>query len=139
MATLNKVMQIGRLGKDPDVRMAGTTKVATFSIAVSEKYKNEEKTQWFDVKVWAKLADIVEQYVKKGTEVLVDGKLEKEEWDDKDGNKRSRIVINAFSLQMLGARSEGGQSSQQPIDRQEAENYNQMGNQNQQIEDDLPF
>ena len=147
MAALNKVMVIGNLGRDPESRMAGETKVVNFSIAVTERYNDrngnrQEKTEWINIVLWAKLAEIAEQYLKKGSTVYVEGKLETQSWDDKDGNKKYRTEVRGMSMQMLGGNaqsSEGGQSNQ----RQEEHN-NQMQHSHSApapspVEDDLPF
>lgn len=115
MASLNKVQIIGNLGRDPEVRMVGESKVANFSVAVTEKFNNrngekQEKTEWINVVFWGKLAEIAEQYLKKGSSVYVEGKMETSSWEDNDGNKKYKTEVRGFSMQMLGGRSEGGES-----------------------------
>ena len=112
MASLNKCSFIGNLGKDPEVRMAGETKVANFSLAVTEKFKDrsgnqQEKTEWVNIVFWGRQAEICEQYLKKGSSVYVEGKLETRSWDDKTtGEKKYRAEIRGLMLQMLGGRSD---------------------------------
>ena len=131
MAALNKVLVIGNLGKDPEVRMAGEAKVASFSVAVTERYNDrngqrQEKTEWVNVELWARLAEIAEQYLKKGSPVYVEGKLETQSWD-KDGEKRYKTIVRGLSLQMLGG-GQGGSNG--------GESFNKAPS---AVEDDLPF
>ena len=149
MGALNKVMVIGNLGRDPEVRMAGPTKVANFSVAVTEKYNDKdgnkkEKTEWINIVLWAKLAEIAEKYLNKGSTVYIEGKLETQSWDDKDGNKKYKTEVRGLSLQMMGSKGDNQQSNHGG-NRQESEHNNQMGHQEHQgrsaqpVEDDLPF
>ena len=109
MSSLNKVILIGRVGKDPEIRYTADGKpVASFSLATSEKRKDKdnEKTEWHNIVAWAKLAEIISEYVKKGNLLYCEGRIESHEYTGKDGNKKKQynIVINA--MQMLG--SKGG-------------------------------
>lgn len=99
---INKAILIGRVGKDPEVRTTTNSKVASFSLATTDKYKDKETTQWHNCVVWAKLADVVEQYVKKGQLLYLEGKIEYRSYDDKDGNKKYITEIVVMNLQMLG-------------------------------------
>jgi len=101
----NRVQLIGRLGKNPEIRNFDNKKLATFSIATSEVYKNEkgervEKTEWHNVVAWGKNAEIIEKYVVKGQEIALDGKLSSRNYDDKEGVKRyiTEIVVNEVLL-----------------------------------------
>ena len=104
----NRVQLIGNLGSDPEVKeFNGSRKMARFSIATNESYKNNEgkkveETQWHNVVAWGKTAEIVEKYLKKGKEVAVEGKLIHRSYDDQNGNKKyiSEVVVN--ELLMLG-------------------------------------
>jgi|TARA_B110000459_G_C16164426_1_gene296617 single-strand DNA-binding protein len=104
----NKVQLIGNLGMNPEIKILESgKKLAKFSIATNESYKNAkgekiEDTQWHNLIAWGKTADIVEQYLQKGNEVAIEGKLNNSSYDDKDGNKRyvTEIVVN--ELLMLG-------------------------------------
>lgn len=112
MASLNKVMIIGNLGRDPEVRQAGSAPVANFSVAVTEKYKPrgeeaQERTEWVNVVAWHKLADVAKDYLHKGSSVYVEGKLQTRKWQDKNGNDRYTTEVVASSLQMLDKRGEG--------------------------------
>ena len=132
---VNKVILLGRLGGDPESRPAGTTTVANFTIATSEKYKDkqdqwQERTEWHRIVAWGKLADICAQYLHKGSQVYVEGKLQTRSWE-KEGVKQytTEVVIN--EMQMLDGKPNGGQEDRQ---------YTPPVAQGSQCEkDDLPF
>jgi len=145
-ASVNKAILIGNLGKDPEVRyLEGGTAVATFSIATSETYKNRNgelttTTDWHNVVVWRKLAEITEKYLKKGNKVYVEGKLKTRSWQDQDGNTRYTTEVVADNLTMLGGRkeesnspSEGKQADDNSIKEQKTISVTDNE------EDDLPF
>ena len=116
--SLNKVMLIGNLGSDPEVRATpGGNRVAQFSLATSRTWNDQsgvrqEKTEWHRCVVWntkgSSLADIVERYVKKGDKIYVEGRIEYRQWQDKDGQTRYSTEINVRELILLGGRREGG-------------------------------
>jgi len=114
MASLNKVMLIGNLGKDPEVRYtAAGTAVASFSLATSEKFKNkngewEEKTEWHNITLWARLAEIAGEYLTKGKTVYIEGRLQTRKWQDRDGRDRYTTEIVGDKMQMLSGKGEGG-------------------------------
>ena len=118
--SLNKVMLLGNLGADPEVRSTtGGNRVATFSLATSRSWNSpsgdrQEKTEWHRCVVWtttgSQLADIVEKYVKKGDKIYVEGRIEYRQWQDKDGQTRYSTEINVRELIMLGGRGGGGDS-----------------------------
>jgi single-strand DNA-binding protein len=114
MASLNKVMLIGNLGKDPEVRYtAGGTAVASFSLATSEKFKGksgdwEEKTEWHNITLWARLAEIAGEYLAKGKTVYIEGRLQTRKWQDKEGKDRYTTEIVGEKMQMLSGKGEGG-------------------------------
>lgn len=105
--SLNKVMLIGKLGQDPDGRTTTNgSRVVTVSLATDNYHKGQEKTtEWHRVVFWNKQAEIVEQYCKKGSQIFVEGSLQTNTWDDKDGNKRYTTQVVAFNIQMLGSKS----------------------------------
>ncbi len=112
--SVNKVILIGNLGKDPEVRrLENGSMVATFSIATSEVYtdkvsgEKKEITDWHDVVVWRRLAEITEKYVKKGYKVYVEGRLKKRSWQDKEGITRYTTEVIADTMNIL-SRPEGG-------------------------------
>jgi single-strand DNA-binding protein len=109
--SLNKVMLIGNLGRDPEVRYLDNNKVvATFTIATNETYtdKNGERrteTEWHRVEMWDQLAKIAEKYLKKGSPVYVEGRIKTENWKDKEGNERTDKKIRVTSMTLLGNRN----------------------------------
>lgn len=112
---LNKVMLIGHLGADPEVRvLPNGLSVANFSIATNEYYKDQngelkERTEWHNIVAYGKLADVCRQYLKKGKQVYIEGRLQTRSWDDKDtGKKAYRTEIICSEMQMLGSRAESG-------------------------------
>lgn len=131
MASLNKVMLIGALGKDPDIRYtAAGQAVGNFSMATSEKFKNkagewEERTEWHNVTLWGKLAEIAGEYLTKGKQVYIEGRLQTRKWQDKDGNDRYTTEIVGDKMQMLSPKGESRQ----------AESYEEPPFQ----DDDIPF
>ena len=116
MASLNKVMLIGNLGKDPEVRYTTSGQaVASFSLATTDKFKNkqtnewEEKTEWHRVTLWGKTAEIAGEYLSKGRTVYIEGRLQTRKWTDRDGNERSTTEIVGERMQMLGSgKGDGG-------------------------------
>lgn len=105
----NSVQLIGRLGKDPEVKVFGEKKKATFSMATSDSYKNQkgekvEDTQWHNVVIWGKLAGIAEKYLKKGTEVAIEGKLVHRIYETDKGEKKFFTEINVNDLVLLGGK-----------------------------------
>ncbi|MEI7815841.1 MAG: single-stranded DNA-binding protein [Desulfuromonadales bacterium] len=123
MASLNKVMLIGNLGKDPEVRFTASGQaVASFSLATSEKFKGktgewEERTEWHNITLWGKLAEIAGEYLSKGKTIYVEGRLQTRKWQDKSGNDRYTTDIVGDKMQMLsakGERSGGSDSSSAP-------------------------
>jgi single-strand DNA-binding protein len=114
---LNKVMLVGRLGRDPETRYTSTGKaVANFSIATDEgKDKDgKKKTEWHKIVVWEKLAEICQKYLKKGSLVYLEGKLETRHWDDKEGQKRYSTEIIAGEMRMLDAKPSETSASAAP-------------------------
>ncbi len=112
---LNKVMLIGNLGADPEVRYtAGGSAVANIRLATAEAWRDresgeqQERTEWHRVVFFGKLAEIVEQYVKKGSQLYVEGRIQTRKWQDKEGNERFSTEIVASDMQMLGGRGGSG-------------------------------
>jgi single-strand DNA-binding protein len=108
MSGVNKVILVGRLGQDPEVKTVGDSQVANFSVATSEKWtkdgETKEKTEWHRIVVWGKLASLCGQYLAKGREVYVEGKLQTRSWD-KDGTTMYTTEIKADTVQFLGSAS----------------------------------
>ncbi len=151
--SVNKVMLIGRLGKDPEVRYINdNVAVANFSLATSEYYKDNngnrvEKTEWHNIVIWRGLADVAGKYLKKGSQIYLEGKLQTRSYDDQSGNKRyiTEVVVNDFK--MLDSKptesAQGGNYS-----NSQNTGYSQNSNQGRVSEnsgssagfdDDLPF
>jgi single-strand DNA-binding protein len=112
---INKVILVGNLGKDPETRYMPNGKAVTnFTIATSESWKDKqtgeqrEQTEWHNIVMYDRLAEIAAEYLKKGSQVYVEGKLRTRKWQDKEGRDRYTTEINANEMQMLGGRSGGG-------------------------------
>jgi len=114
MAGVNKVILIGNLGKDPEVRYLENGKaVANVTLATTEKYKDREgnqveSTEWHDLEMWDGLAKIAEQYLQKGKSIYVEGKIKTDSWQDEQGNKKYRTRIRVQNMTMLGSPGSGG-------------------------------
>ncbi len=112
--SLNRVMLIGNLGKDPEVRFTpGGQAVARFSLATSEVFNDregqrQERTEWHNIVVWGKQAETCGQYLAKGRQVFIEGSIRNRSYDDKDGNKRYITEVNAQRVQFLGGRGGDG-------------------------------
>ena len=112
MAGINKVILVGNLGADPELNSANNgTQVANLSLATSEQWtdkngERQERTEWHRLVLWAKLADIAAQYLKKGSQIYVEGKLQTRSWDDPNGQKKWTTEIRVFQMQMLGRRED---------------------------------
>jgi single-strand DNA-binding protein len=112
--SVNKVILIGNLGSDPEVRyLEGGSTVARFNIATSESYTNKtgervEQTEWHRIELWDRLAQIAEKYLRKGNSVYIEGRIRSENWTDKDGQQRTGITIRANNMTLLGGPSSGG-------------------------------
>ncbi|WP_161889061.1 single-stranded DNA-binding protein [Pontibacter russatus] len=114
MASVNKVILIGNLGKDPEVRhLEGGIAVARFPIATSETFKDksgqkQERTEWHNIVVWRGLAEVAEKYLRKGNSVYIEGKLRTNNYQDKEGIQRYSTEIVADNMTMLGGRNDAG-------------------------------
>lgn len=107
---LNQCNFIGRLGADPETRFSQAgTQITTFTLACSEKYKDEEKTEWVRVTTFAKLAEICGEYLQKGSLCFISGKMETQKYQDKDGNDRYSTGIIARDMKILSPRGDSGQ------------------------------
>lgn len=111
MAGLNKITLIGNLGRDPEVRYTPDgLAVTSFSLAVTEKYKGEERTLWFRVSAFGKLGEICGEYLSKGKQVYVEGRLHTSEWKDREGNTRFGLEVTASQMLMLGLKGDSAAS-----------------------------
>jgi len=116
MANLNKVMLIGRLGQDPEVKDVGDSKVANFSIATNDTWKDkkgekQEKTEWHSCQAWGRLADLAAMYLFKGNQVYVEGALQTREWT-KNNEKRYTTEIKVFKIEFLESKSSSDESEE---------------------------
>ncbi len=147
MRDINKVILIGRLGKDPDViNFESGTKKAAFPLATGESYTNKngeriESTEWHNIVLWRRLAEIAEQYLRKGDPIYLEGKLRTRNYDDKDGNKRYITEIEVDNLSMLGSRNDQSANNNEPAMNQQnnppAQSAKPAGPDD--FDDDLPF
>lgn len=152
---INKVILIGNVGQDPEVRYTGDaqngTKVASIRLATTERFRDrnsnlQEHTEWHTVVAWRNTADVVDKYVRKGTQLYIEGRLRTRSWDDQNGNKRYTTEIYADTLQLLGRKSDNPASQgnhQQSYARQQIPQTQPKPSQQVSIddmpEDDLPF
>ena len=125
--SLNKVMLIGNVGQDPSVRYLdqnsaqGATKVASFTLATTERYRDRngetrENTEWHNIVAWRNNADVVERFVHKGTQLYIEGRLRTRSWTDQTGNKRYTTEVVTDTLQLLGRRPDGqGEGAPAPV------------------------
>jgi single-strand DNA-binding protein len=149
MAGVNKVILVGNLGKDPEVRhLENNVSVASFTLATSESYKDKtgqrvEKTEWHNISMWRNLAEVAEKYLKKGQLVYLEGKLRTRSYQDKEGQQRYITEIIADTMTMLGPRpTEGGndQAGGSYAKSEPAAHTSQAGSTSYDQEpDDLPF
>ena len=146
---VNKVILIGNLGNDPDTRYtAGGAAVANISLATTDSWRDKEtgeqqdRTEWHRVVFFGRLAEIVSEYLHKGSQIYIEGRLQTRKWQDKEGNDRYTTEIVANEMQMLGGRGSGGgsggamdrsepeRSTSQPAAKQSADDF---------VDDDIPF
>ena len=141
MAGVNKVILVGNLGKDPEIRhLDSGVAVANFSLATTESYTNKQgervnQTEWHNVVLWRGLADIAEKYLKKGNSVYIEGKIVTRKWEDKDSNMRYSTDIVADKMTMLGSKQE----STSTAPNKGIEPTNSLDPSDQLNNDDLPF
>jgi single-strand DNA-binding protein len=145
---INKVILVGNLGNDPDIRYtAGGAAVANISVATTDSWKDKEtgeqqdRTEWHRVVFFARLAEVVGEYLRKGSQVYIEGRLQTRKWQDKSGNDRYSTEIVANEMQMLGGRGGGGQSNEQappPMSENPADSRPTAAG-NDFVDDDIPF
>jgi single-strand DNA-binding protein len=127
MSSVNKVILLGNIGKDPEVRETKAGNIVNLVMATSEKYtdksgQKQENTEWHNLVVFGKLADVVTKYVKKGDKLYVEGSITTRKWEDKEGNTRYNTEIKVRDLTMLG----GGEKKPQPVAAGIDENDDQL-------------
>ena len=140
---INKVIVVGNLGADPDSRtMPSGNAVTNISVATSESWNDketgekQEKTEWHRVVFFGRLAEIASEYLKKGSQVYVEGKLQTRKWEDKEGNERWTTEIIANQMQMLGERMSQGTSNQGNVTKQNTSSNEFV---DEEFDDDIPF
>lgn len=151
---INKVILIGNLGNDPDVRYtSGGSPIANISLATSESWRDketgdqQERTEWHRIVFFGRQAEIVSEYLRKGSKIYVEGRLRTNKWQDRDGNDRYTTEIVANDMQMLDSRggtgeefaASSGQARKQPAANAPARQENTPGNGGEFVDDDIPF
>ena len=144
--TLNKVMIIGNAGKDPEIRhLDNGVSVVTLPVATTERYKDKngetkEQTEWHNVVFWRQLAEFTEKYVKKGSQLFIEGRLRTRNWEDQSGNKKYVTEIVADNIRLLGRRPENNNGTNNHIVTQHTEQKpEELITDVVSIDDDLPF
>lgn len=144
MASFNKITIVGYLGRDPEIRYTSDgTPVCSFSVATTERKKDksgefQDVTTWFKVSVWRRQAELANQYLSKGKQVYIEGRLSANEYQDRDGNTRTSLDVQATDIQFLGARGEGDYSpkEERPATAKPQSAPEGSGNYS---DDDIPF
>lgn len=122
---LNKVMIIGHLGRDPEMRYTPSGRpVTTYTVATTRTWNTADgerhtETEWFNVVAWGNLAEICKQYLAKGQQVYIEGRLQTRFWEDKEGNKHSSTEIVANEMIMLGDRREANQAGEASLEEED--------------------
>lgn len=158
--SLNKVMLIGNVGNDPEIRYLdqnsqnGSAKIASFRLATTERFRDRngesrENTEWHNIVAWRNSADVVDRFVKKGTQLYIEGRIRTRSWTDQSGNKRYTTEINVDNLQLLGRRPDETGAAQPAAGGAAAPAYDQAAFAPAQplpsaapqpeVNDDLPF
>ncbi len=140
MSSVNKVILIGNLGKDPEVKhLESGAVVASFSIATSESYKDKNTgervstTEWHNITLWRGLAEVAEKYLRKGSQIYLEGRLRTRHWEDKEGVTKYTTEIEAINMTMLGGRRDQGAGNSTPVTENTVEITEEKDG------DDLPF
>lgn len=141
--SVNNVTLLGRVGKDPEVRMAGQNKVATFSLATGGKYKTQDgreidDTAWHNIVAWRNLAELTEKYIKKGSQILVIGRLTYRKYTSNDGVERNVTEIVADKIELCGAKENSPATQQAPAKPSQPTYQNNYGSTPMPVDDDLP-
>ena len=144
---VNKAILIGNLGKDPEVKfLPSGSAVCNFSVATSESWKDkqtgqqQEKTEWHNISMFGKLAEIAGKYLQKGSKVYLEGSIQTRKWQDKDGNDRYTTDIKASQMQMLDSKADSGMTSNQEREAKGMQGEQaQQGSSGPDFDDDIPF
>ena len=152
--SVNKVILVGRLGGDPEVRYtANQQPICSFGLATSERYKDkegnmQEKTEWHNISMFGRLAEVGNEYLKKGSQIFIEGRLQTRKWQTKEGQDRYTTEVVAATMQMLGSKdsSSGASDSSSDFDQQKSQPSNEPTKAPSpavesfdQLEDDIPF
>jgi single-strand DNA-binding protein len=152
--SVNKVILVGNLGKDPEVKFTPSgVPVAKFSLATNERFKDksgewQDRTEWHNIVAWQRLAEIIGEYVKKGSKIYIEGRLQTSSWEDKQsGEKKYRTEVVASDLVLLGGRGEGGGDSEGRSSRGGSSSYDQRSSHSEEhvpssaeiTDEDIPF
>ena len=144
--TLNKVMIIGNAGKDPEIRhLDNGVSVVTLPVATTERYKDKngetkEQTEWHTVVFWRQLAEFTEKYVRKGSQLFIEGRLRTRKWEDQSGNRKYVTEIVADTISLLGRRPENNNGTNNNVAAQSIEQKSEeIVADGHSIDDDLPF
>src|SRR5215207_11011405 len=142
MGSFNKIILVGYLGRDPELRYTPDgTPVCNFTIATTERKKDksgefQDVTTWFRVNLWRRQAEVASQYLSKGKQVYVEGRLSQSEYQDKDGNTRTSLEVNGSDIQFIGPRGEESNSPREVRSVQQSTPAEQAG---PITDDDIPF
>jgi single-strand DNA-binding protein len=149
--TVNKVILVGRLGRDPEMRYTSSgTAVVNFSMATNHVVKdqsgnNNDQTEWHQIVAFGRTAEVAGEYLTKGRLVYIEGRLQTRSWDDQNGQKRYKTEVVCSNMQLLGGRGEGGESTENQSAQSDEESVDQskVGEEKEaapaEEEDDLPF
>jgi single-strand DNA-binding protein len=144
--SVNKVILVGNVGKHPEVRYSQSgTPVANFSLATNERFKDrsgewQDRTEWHNIVAWQRLAEIVGEYVAKGSKVYVEGKLQTASWEDRQsGERKYRTEIVARDLLLLGPRENSGGAHQGPTQNENNEDQPPHAVSGEIVDEDIPF
>ncbi len=139
MGSVNKVILVGNLGKDAELRYtAGGSPVATVRLATTDRFKDkdgqwQDQTEWHSVVIWGKTAESLAEYLRKGKQIYVEGRLQTRSWDDREGKKRYTTEVKADKIVLLGGRSPGTEREEPPAPAEPARDTPEV------TDDDIPF
>ena len=144
--SVNKVILVGRLGRDPESRFTASGQaVCNFSLATDRSYKDrngqtQKQTEWHKIVVWGKLAEICQKFLKKGSQIFVEGRIQSRQWEDQQGQKRTAFEIVANEMRMLGSRGEAGAAPTHAPEEAEAQAAPEDAGAATEVSDeDIPF
>lgn len=145
MASVNKTILLGNLGKDPELKfLPNGDAVCNFSIATTDSWKNkdgtkQEKTEWHNIVLYRKLAEIASEYLRKGSSVYIEGSLQTRKWTNKEGQERYTTEIIGNSMQMLGSKSSQSTNVPDVPEAKESEEYTRGSAAVEGADEDIPF